>query len=92
LIGEFPIEHIDMHAGIGAVLDGATARRTGKCRGNGKGRGRAQRGTAEWMSMISMSDRASDLPVPLARSRLRPREQVHRFDIWRCQAASLFLL
>ena len=36
----------DMPAGIDAVLDGVAARRTSKRRGDGKGRGRAQRGTA----------------------------------------------
>jgi len=40
------LEHVDMHAGIGVVLDGVAARRTGKRREDGKCRGRAVRGTA----------------------------------------------
>jgi hypothetical protein len=46
-----------------------------------------------WMDVDhGLSFRASNLSVPLARFRLRPRQQVHRLDIWRCQAVFLFLM
>jgi len=36
--------------------------------------------------------KASELPVPLAQSRLRPREQVHRLDICDAKPVNLFMI
>ena len=47
-IGLFYFDTTDMPVAIGSVLDGAACRAS-KDRGNGKGRGRALRGTAGWM-------------------------------------------
>lgn len=43
----FPFDLTDMHAGIGLMLDGVAARRASEHRSNGKGWGRAARGTTE---------------------------------------------
>jgi len=80
-----------MPADIQSVLDGVAARRAfehGRIPRAGDALARHR-----WMNVDhGLSLRASDLSVPLARFRLRPREQVHRLDIWRCQAVSLLLM
>ena len=61
-----------MPADIYSVLDGVAARRAIEHRGNAKGWGRAL-ARHRWMDVDhGLSFRASDLPVPLARSRPRP--------------------